>query len=556
MFDLTLTVIPAILSFVLFMYLFSRPNKTQVVYSLLILEGASFVWAFGNMLEVLAADIRMKWYAVQISSLPLNFAGVIWLYFCMTYTHKKLFSNPLIAVFLTLPAIISEILCITNHSHHLFFADDQLLSAGIVGLAFAVTGAAYVSVALSFLFTYAAGQKDISKKKSTYFLVYSALIPLLLEVLYVTDVTFISRTLRLRFLPCFSLSITSIFMVYILFQYRFLDLIPIAQKDIVNNLSEAIVVVDNEGKIIHHNHSFQRNFPMDESNKAVRNIEALIGYLKKEAANSAENSVLFDWLQNPEEREYSTELRLKANQCFLVTVKPVFAFKTEFAGRIISLTDITEYKKLKEAELDVIKERNRIARDVHDTLGHKMTLLLYLLEVISINYEKNPALVKNNIQKAIETAGEGYEELRRSIYGLTFQELEMNNLRKTLNELFSEFTASGMEISFSSEGWSEYYDPVYSQIIYRICQEALTNSLKHGKAKKVSIILQFGDTKIRLYIFNNGNGCKNIKMGVGLLSMRQRIQDVNGNLVFGSNDDGFFINVELPINNTNKENKN
>lgn len=543
--NLVLTITPTILCLTLLVYIFSRPNKTPVVYSLLIFQGSFFVWAFGNMLEVLAANIHTKWYAVQISSLPLNFAGVIWLYFCTTYTHKKLFSNLWSGFLLTLPSIIGEILCITNQYHHLFFADDRLLTAGLAGLALAIMEAAYVSIALSFLFIYAAGQKNISKKKSAYFLVYSGFIPLFLEMLYVIDVTFISHTLRLRFLPSFSLSITSIFMVFILFKYRFLDLIPMVQKDIVGNLSEAIIVVDNEGKVIHHNHSFFKNFPVYEKNKAGKNFQSFIEYLKEVAKSTAENSSFLNSLKNPREREYSAELTLKTGQCFLVTVKLIFAFKTEFAGRIISFKDITEYKKLKEAEFDVIKERNRIAQDVHDTLGHKMTLLLYLLEAININYERNPAFVKDNIQKAIRTAGEGYEELRRSIYGLTFKELAINNLLEILRELFTEFTTSGMEIDFSIEGRSELYDENYSHIIYRICEEALTNSFKHGKAKKVSIVLQFIHQKVKLYIFDNGNGCRNIKMGLGLYSMGQRIRDLNGTFISGSTDDGFYINVEL-----------
>jgi signal transduction histidine kinase len=304
--------------------------------------------------------------------------------------------------------------------------------------------------------------------------------------------------------------------------------------------------VDHEDKVIQYNKAFQRNFPIIVKNRTGQNGDALIGYLKQQAQSFPENRCFFDSLKKPEERECSIELLMKTGQCFLVTIKPIFAFQTEFAGRIISLTNITEYKKLKEAEFDVIKERNRIAQDVHDTLGHKMTLLLYLLEVININYGKNPRVVKDNIQKAIQTVGEGYEELRRSIYGLTFKELEINHLIKTLREIFAGFTTSGMEIDFSIEGKSEHYNQRYSHIICRICQEALTNSFKHGKAQKVSIILQFIERKVKLYIFDNGHGCKDIKKGVGLYSMGQRVNDLNGSFILGSNDDGFYINVELP----------
>mgnify|MGYP005851245187 CR=1 FL=1 len=497
-------------------------------------------------MELLAVNSSMRWYAIQISSLALNFGGFIWLYLCAAYTNRNLFSNRPTAFFLILPSIICEILCITNRHHHLFFASDELLTAGAAGLSLVFIGSLYVFIALGYLFQYAARQNNISHKRSTYIFVLFVLIPFIFETLYVIDVTFISHTLRLRFFPCFSLSFSSIIIVYIIFRYRFLDLLPMAYKDIINNLSEAIIVVDREGKVIQFNKAFRQNFPIYPKHKNGRDFDVLIRYLREQARSFPENSWFFEALKNPGEREFSTELLLQTGQCFLVTVKPIIAFHAELAGRIISLANITEYKKLKEAEFDVIKERNRIARDVHDTLGHKMTLLLYLLEVIDINYEKKPDLVKDNIQKAIQTVGEGYEELRRSIYGLTFKELKMNHLIKALREIFAGYTAAGMEIDFSIEGKSECYDERYSHTICRICQEALTNSFKHGKAQKVSIILQFIQSKIKLYIFDNGRGCKDIKTGVGLYSMGQRIKDLNGSFILGSNDDGFYINVELP----------
>lgn len=541
---LILTLTPSILCLILLIYIFAQPRKNAVVYSLLFFQLTTFIWTLGNLLEVLSQNSIMKWWAIQLSSLPLNFSGVVWLYFCSTYTNRKLFTNKFRAILLTLPSIIGEVLCLTNRYHNLFFKNEELLTAGIGGLILSLILGFYSILGMSYLFQYAANQKNISKKRSTYLLILTDLIPLMIEIIYIIDVTFVSHTLRLRFFPCFSLSVTSIFIVLIIFKYRFFDLLPLAQKDIINNLSEAIIVVDSEGKVMHYNNSFQKNFPIYKKNQSNIDINLFIRYLEQEIQDTQYSSI-FDALKSQD--EYSAELRFKNDQYFLITIKPIFAYKTELVGRIFSLTEITEYKRLKEAEFDVIKERNRIAQDVHDTLGHKMTLLLSLLDLININHEKNPVIVKDKIQQAIQIAEEGYAELRKSIYGLTFKELEINHLLKTLQKLFVEFTSSGMNIDFSVDGKSEYYDQSYSHIIYRICQEALTNSLKHGKAQKVSIILQFIDRKIKLYVFDNGKGCSKIKMGVGLQSMNQRVKDLNGSFIVGANDEGFNINIELPI---------
>jgi signal transduction histidine kinase len=558
MFNLILTIIPTILSLSLFGYILFRVNKTPVVYSLLIFQGASFIWALGNMLEVLAADPVTKWFAIQLSSIPLNFAGVIWLYFCMTYTNRTLFANRWRALVLILPSVIGEILCITNDYHHLYFQDEKLLIAGSAGLILATLSSIYVSVALSFLFKYADSHRTIARKRSSYFLVFSALIPLLLEMLYVIDVSFLSHSIRLRFLPCFSFSITSIFMVIILFKYRFLDLIPLVRKDIVDNLNEAIMVVDRDGRIVSANDSFVKNFAGDDKTKIPKDFQAFIEYLKQEVTNLPENRPFFDSLTHMEEGNFSAELMLKNHQCFLVTVKPIFAFKTEFVGMILSLTDITEYKRLKEAELelDVLKERNQLAREVHDTLGHTLTLVIMLMKVCKINCETNVAETKEKLTSAIEIAQEGLQELRRSVMGLSLQNKENgNNIFTALEKLIESAEKSGLNIDFSVYG-EEFYNKNkdllssfdFYDSIYKVCQEAITNSLRHGQATNISIILRFTMENLILYIFDNGKGCRVIKKGFGLSGIEQRVGHLNGTVVYGSDGEkGFNIHVEIPI---------
>ena len=559
LFNLILTIIPTVLSLSLFVYIILRVNKTQVVYSLLIFQGASFVWALGNMLEVLASGPFWRVFAIQLSSIPLNFAGVIWLHFCMTYTSRKLFANRIRTFFLILPSIIGEILCITNEYHHLYFKDDQLLIAGPAGLILAGISAVYVSVALSVLFKYADSHRTIARKRSSYFLVFSALIPLLLEMLYVIDVSFISHTTRLRFFPCISFSITSMFIIIVLFKYRFLDLIPLVRKDIVDNLNEAIMVVDRDGRIISWNDSYLKNFAGDDKTKIPRDFQAFIGFLKREVTNLVENRVFFESLSRMEERDYSAELMLRNQQCFLATIKPIFAFKTEFVGMILSLTDITEYKRLKQAELELegLKERNQLAREVHDTLGHTLTLVIMLMKVCKINLETNVAETKEKLASAIEIAQEGLQELRRSIMGLTMANKKTeSNLFTVLEKLFESAEKSGLHIDFSIYG-EENYDRNIGRLqlfefydaINKVCQEAITNSLRHGQADSMSVILKFTPENLILYIIDNGKGCAAIKKGFGLSGIEERVQSLGGSVVYGSDgEQGFNIHIEIPIN--------
>ncbi|MCX7921769.1 MAG: sensor histidine kinase [Clostridia bacterium] len=198
-------------------------------------------------------------------------------------------------------------------------------------------------------------------------------------------------------------------------------------------------------------------------------------------------------------------------------------------------------------ELAVIKERNRFARDAHDTVGHAMAKVITLLELCRISGDVTDKMSKM-LNDASDFAREGLNEVRRSIAGLVPEKLELGNLEGALKKLFSDFTTADINIDFSIEGTiPSCGTSKYSNSIYRICQEALTNSVRHGNAKNVTVILRFGDT-IKLFICDDGSGCKDFKKGFGLSGMEQRVKELDGSISYGSNDgEGFNIFAEIPV---------
>ncbi|MCX7922804.1 MAG: sensor histidine kinase [Clostridia bacterium] len=201
-------------------------------------------------------------------------------------------------------------------------------------------------------------------------------------------------------------------------------------------------------------------------------------------------------------------------------------------------------------ELAVSKERNRVARDIHDTLGHTLTMLIKKLEVSAIICKTDTDKTELELLEAADVAREGLKEVRRSISGLVPEKLERDNIITSLKSLISEFKqTSGIDIHFSSEGMDKAISPTYREAIYRTCQEAMTNAVRHGKATRVVILLRHSDDKIRLSIFDNGIGCKDVHKGFGLTGMEERIAALEGNIVYGAADEdgGFNIHIEIPV---------
>jgi signal transduction histidine kinase len=199
-------------------------------------------------------------------------------------------------------------------------------------------------------------------------------------------------------------------------------------------------------------------------------------------------------------------------------------------------------------ELAVTKERNRFARDIHDTLGHTLTVLVKMLEVSVITSKTDVDKTEGDIQKAVNIAREGLKDVRRSISGLSSIKLEKKNLVIALEELIAEFSQnSGIDIHFSAEGIDMNLSSGHTDNIYRICQEAMTNAIRHGKAARIVIILRGNENVIKLNIFDDGVGCTQITKGFGLSGMEQRVKELNGSLEFASSEErGFNINVEIP----------
>ena len=199
-------------------------------------------------------------------------------------------------------------------------------------------------------------------------------------------------------------------------------------------------------------------------------------------------------------------------------------------------------------EMSVAEERNRLARDVHDTLGHSLTVIIKLLEVSKITSKTNPEKMNELLEEAIRIAQDGAHEVKLSVSGILEEKILNQDLFSSLMELASEFeNNSGITVNVTTQGTVEDVSKKNAVVLYSVCKEALTNSLRHGKAKNIAIIMRFESKVIKLSIFDDGVGCKKVDKGFGLNGMEQRIIDVNGKMSYKSDKgQGFILNFEVP----------
>ena len=185
-------------------------------------------------------------------------------------------------------------------------------------------------------------------------------------------------------------------------------------------------------------------------------------------------------------------------------------------------------------ELAVTRERNRMAREIHDTLGHYLTLLAVQLETALKLEERRDDRLRDELVEARRVATECLAEVRRSVAALRPADPTAVSFSAALTHLVHEFEATvpDAEIVLDVEGPAQALQPETRVALYRCAQESLTNIRKHAHASKVLVRLRVDDECAELTVLDNGAGAASgedgHEPGFGLLGMRERIALLGG----------------------------
>ncbi len=196
--------------------------------------------------------------------------------------------------------------------------------------------------------------------------------------------------------------------------------------------------------------------------------------------------------------------------------------------------------------LTVVEERNRIARDIHDTLGHNMTALIMQLQMAEHLLKEDVPKAEGLLVNAVRTAKDslaGIREVVETLRGAGSALSPAESLKKLIND-FSVKT--GVDIRLDITGEANLQDTAPNTAVYRIIQEAMTNAVRHGKATVISVKLDYSTGSIGFYVTDNGSGAENIKEGYGLKGIKERVEAFGGKVEYGTQD-GFYIKGTLSL---------
>ena len=198
-------------------------------------------------------------------------------------------------------------------------------------------------------------------------------------------------------------------------------------------------------------------------------------------------------------------------------------------------------------ELATTRERNRIARDIHDSVGHYLTVVNVQIEAARAMLAKDTVAANECLTRAQELARQGLGDLRRSVTMLRDGSAQQRPFGIALASLVEDCRAKGLETSLTVDGSPQPLTPAVEYTLFRTAQEALTNITKHAQATKAQVTLRYREREVSLEVVDDGVGAVMTEGGFGIVGLRERATLIGGTLSTKTSvGHGFTVEVRVP----------
>ncbi|OMF37580.1 hypothetical protein BK133_05890 [Paenibacillus sp. FSL H8-0548] len=194
-----------------------------------------------------------------------------------------------------------------------------------------------------------------------------------------------------------------------------------------------------------------------------------------------------------------------------------------------------------------VEERNRIAKDIHDDLGHRLIRVKMMSEAALHLFDTDTARSKNTVEQIRDQLQDSMELMRRTVRRIAVDG-DKDARRYALDRLVEESASGlGITVSFQVTGNARPLYPSVELILFKNAQEAITNAVRHGMATTVDVELEFMAASVSLTVSNNGSlPSEPIEAGIGMKGMNERIALIGGRLEWQKGD-RFSVKTTLPL---------
>lgn len=201
-------------------------------------------------------------------------------------------------------------------------------------------------------------------------------------------------------------------------------------------------------------------------------------------------------------------------------------------------------------KITLLEERNRMSKELHDTLGHSFISLIMSLDASIALMDRKPDEVKDRLIRLRTLAEQNLDDMRNIVHEMGEENGESTFMQQVEALMVSFQEHTGTVLTLKLLGAEQPMRFEVRQVILRVIQESFTNALKHGKATQLHLEFRFAESMLQLSIQNNGKPIDKLEYGFGLTTMKHRVEQLGGSL-FVSSEMGTVavteVRCEIPL---------
>ena len=580
-----LLLVAAAISAVLVFYAWRR-RGTPGAETLALLMAGLCIWAAGYALELSGADLPTKIFWAKVEYIGIATVPVAWLAFALQYTGREgRLTGRNLALLSALP-LVTLLLAWTNDAHELVWSSTGLDEDGPFP-ALEVDHGAWFWVHLSYsylllligtiLLIAMLTRSPHLYRKQNLALLLAVSVPWVGNGVYVLG---LSPVPNLDPTP-FAFLLSGVAIALSLFGFRLLDIVPVARENVIEDMTDGVVVLDLQDRVVDINPGAGR----------------FLGCSAREAIGQNFTELVPDWdglFEHHYEREGEIHQEVSlgeepARRNYELTLSPVVDRKGHSRGRLILLHDITKRKQAekevrrlnatlekrvaertaqlahRERQLEDLvsklitaqeEERRWLAYEVHDSLIQMAIATQRYIQTFADTHPPGSKVRPGALDRALELARQTVQEARRVVKGLRPTTLDDFGLATAVRQRVEELQNDGWEIGYEETLGGERLPTEVEITLYRVTQEALNNVQKHARTTMARVALTHRGGKVRLEVRDEGRGFDPSAVSgeegpverIGLSSMRERVALLGGELEIRSKPGaGTSLVAEVPL---------
>ena len=491
---------------------FRKARKGPLLSGYLRLQGALLLWIVSKILKTVSPVIGLRWFFISAQYLGVSFLGPLFLGFAWQYRFSKAPPRNLIRI-LSFVSLGFFLFIVSNPLHHLFYATFTFRWDSFGPGYYVFLPVTYLQILIGLVLCFL-GVFRRSLSWGDLSIGMAAILPLGINVAYSFQL----------FEPMFdptplAMTASLIFFGFAAFRSRFLGLLPVARTVLVETMTEPMILTDRKGRVL-----WSRNLPPGSAPRETLRTGGRIFRLHHRTVG-------------PRDRFY-----LYQDVTDLVLLREGLEEKNRLLEESNRAIESRNRETLRRMESDLL---DRSRRDLHDILGHSLTMGLFLLRRARIRPAEEADL-RRKVRDQLEESLKGLQQRLRAAEEPRLGEESVLSI--ALQPLLERGEDSPVEVGLHISGREEPLDGETAAQLVQCCREAVTNSVRHGRARRADISLFYLPGILVAAVTDDGAGCADLRYGNGLGLMEKALSRMGACLkVWSEPGQGFQLSIRLEL---------